>query len=145
MKRTGFSGDHFLFLDIKTSVSRRGNCWDTTVAESFCGNLKKEKKPKTAITKPGRWAASRLRIDRTFFTFLDAAIRTTIAWRLQCMSCCMLCRKEVSDCQELSSFCSPLVKRCHQSVNSSLCGNRQGYWSHYFSQKSGVVIIFGDE
>ena len=28
---------------MEASMSRRGNCWDNTVAESFFGNLKKEK------------------------------------------------------------------------------------------------------
>ena len=30
-------------LNIEPSVSRRGNCWDNAVAESFFSNLKKEK------------------------------------------------------------------------------------------------------
>jgi len=30
-------------LDVKPSMSRRGNCWDNAVAESFFSNLKKEK------------------------------------------------------------------------------------------------------
>jgi putative transposase len=30
-------------LDIEPSMSRRGNCWDNAVAESFFSNLKKEK------------------------------------------------------------------------------------------------------
>ena len=30
-------------LSIEASMSRRGNCWDNAVAESFFGNLKKEK------------------------------------------------------------------------------------------------------
>ncbi len=29
-------------LDMEASMSRRGNCWDNAVAESFFGNLKKE-------------------------------------------------------------------------------------------------------
>ncbi len=30
-------------LNMEASMSRRGNCWDNAVAESFFGNLKKEK------------------------------------------------------------------------------------------------------
>ena len=36
-------GQLLIQLDITQSMSRRGNCWDNAVAESFFANLKKEK------------------------------------------------------------------------------------------------------
>lgn len=39
---------------LTTSMSRRGNCWDNAVAESFFSSLKKER-IRNGSTKPARW------------------------------------------------------------------------------------------
>jgi putative transposase len=42
---------------LEPSKSRRGNCWDNTVAESFFSSLKSEriaKRPKNTRAMPGR-------------------------------------------------------------------------------------------
>src|SRR5699024_3809021 len=39
-------------LNMETSMSRRGKCWHNEVAESFFGNLKKEKKRRHKINTP---------------------------------------------------------------------------------------------
>jgi putative transposase len=39
---------------LSPSMSRRGNCWDKAVVESFFSNLKSEKKSKRRFTKQGR-------------------------------------------------------------------------------------------
>ena len=37
---------------LEPSMSRKGNCWDNAVAESFFGSLKKERIKKTDLQEP---------------------------------------------------------------------------------------------
>ena len=51
-------GDSADPIHLEPSMSRKGNCWDNAVAESFCSSLKKERITKQ-IYKNRELAASR--------------------------------------------------------------------------------------
>ncbi|CAN5338227.1 hypothetical protein BH11PSE5_BH11PSE5_16550 [soil metagenome] len=54
--------------NLEPSMSRRSNCWDKAVAESFFSSLKKER-VRTRVTKPGIWpgliSSTKLRCSTT--------------------------------------------------------------------------------
>ncbi len=69
-----FCRDH----NLDPSMSRRGNCWDNAVAESFFSSLKKER-IKNATIKPVTWHEPISSTTLRCFTSPPAAIPTSAA------------------------------------------------------------------
>lgn len=62
---------------LEPSMSRRGNCWDNAVAESFFSSLKKSAS-ENASTKPANWPKSRSLITSRRFTIEPDATVTSV-------------------------------------------------------------------
>ncbi len=64
--------------NLAPSMSRRGNCWDNAVAESFFSSLKKERIRKRYI-KPGTWPGRIFSITLKCSTTVTDATATSVA------------------------------------------------------------------
>ena len=64
---TGYEWQEFLEQhNLVPSMSRRGNCWDNAVVESFFNLLKRERIRRKKIQNPRRGTTGRVRLHRVF-------------------------------------------------------------------------------
>jgi len=90
-----------LWIDLKVSrirgasMSRRGNCHDNAVAESFYANLKKRKSDEVSIKPVQMHGLLRLTISKCYIT-QNADIHITTEWRQRSTSSDILRTRKVS-------------------------------------------------